>query len=248
MIALSINRSWQQLLHPRFRSVFLTAVGAATATLVLLTFALNAYWPESYTFGWEWLDKFGDWLASAGFWAVVTVGSYLLFPGIVTMVMGVLADQIAGAVEEEYYPNRRGTRKVPVGDVVISAAKLTVLMVLINLLAAIPYILLVFFTAGTGALALFIAINGYLLGREYFEMVAIRHVDRRTVNESRITYSGKVFVVGALIAGMFLVPFLNILAPIIGAAMMTHIVHQLGIPERTASARSTPAGVKKDII
>lgn len=238
MIALSINRSWQQLLHPKFRSVFLTAIGAAAATLALLTFALNAYWPESMVFGWEWLDEFGDWIASAGFWAVVTVGSYLLFPGIVTMVMGVLADQIAGAVEDEYYPNRRGTRKVPVADIVISAAKLTLMMVLINLLALFPYLLLFFFTAGTGALALFVAINGYLLGREYYEMVAIRHIDRRRVNESRIVHSGKVFVVGALIAGMFLVPFLNILAPILGAAIMTHIVHQLGVPESTG--RTTP--------
>lgn len=234
MIALSINRSWQQLLHPKFRSVFLTAILAAMATLVLLTIALNTYWPESLLFQSEWLswlNDFGDWIASAGFWAVVTVGSYLLFPGIVTMVMGVLIDQIATAVEEEYYPNRPGTRKVPVGDIVISAAKLTVMMVLINLLAAIPYILLFFITAGTGALALFIAINGYLLGREYYEMVAIRHVDRRVVNESRISHGSKVFIVGAIIAGMFLIPFLNILAPIIGAAMMTHIVHQLGVPE-----------------
>lgn len=235
MIALSINRSWQQLLHPKFRSVFFTAIAAAAGTLVLLTFALNAYWPSSFEFGWEWLDDFGDWIASAGFWAVVTVGSYLLFPGIVTMVMGVLADQIAGAVEEEYYPNRKGTRKVPVADVILSAAKLTVLMVLINLLAVFPYVLLFFFTAGTGALALFLAINGYLLGREYYEMVAIRHIDRRTVAHSRINHSGKVFIAGVLIAGMFLVPFLNILAPILGAAMMTHIVHQLGVPDHTAA-------------
>ena len=231
MIALSLNRSWQQLLHPKFRGVMLTAVGAAAATLVILTMILNAYWPESYAVGWEWLDEFGDWIASAGFWAVVAVGSYFLFPGIVTMVMSVLADQIAGAVEEEYYPNRPGTRKVPVSDVMWSAAKLTMLMVFINLLAAIPYLILFFVTASTGALALFIAINGYLLGREYYEMVAIRHVNQRAVTTSRITHSGKIFVVGAMIAGMFLVPFLNILAPIIGAAMMTHIVHQLGVPE-----------------
>jgi len=231
MIALSLNRSWQQLLHPKFRGVMFTAVGAAAATLVILTMALNAYWPESYAVGWEWLDEFGDWIASAGFWAVVTVGSYFLFPGIVTMVMSVLADQIAGAVEEEYYPNRPGTRKVPISDVLWSATKLTLLMVFLNMLAAIPYLILFFLTASTGALALFIAINGYLLGREYYEMVAIRHVNQRAVTTSRITHSGKIFVVGAMIAGMFLVPFLNILAPIIGAAMMTHIVHQLGVPE-----------------
>lgn len=234
MIALSINRSWQQLLHPKFRSVFLTAVAAAAATLVMLTFLLNAYWPEVIVFesSWlSWLNDVGEALADAGFWAVVFAGSYLLFPGIVTMVMGILADQIATAVEDEYYPNRRGTRKVPVGDVVLSAAKLTLMMILINLLAAFPYLLLLFFTAGTGTLVLFIVINGYLLGREYFEMVAIRHASPRTVNELRITHSSKVFLVGAIMAAMFLVPILNILAPILGAAIMTHMVHQLGVPD-----------------
>lgn len=237
MIALSVNRSWQQLLHPKFRSVFLTAIAAAAATLVLLTFVLNAYWPEVIVFesDWfSWLNDIGEGLADAGFWAVVFAGSYLLFPGIVTMVMGVLADQIATAVEDEYYPNRRGTRKVPVGDVVVSAAKLTLMMIFINLLAAFPYLLLLFFTAGTGTLALFVVINGYLLGREYFEMVAIRHANPRAVNELRITHSSKVFVVGALMAAMFLVPILNILAPILGAAIMTHMVHQLGVPDEVA--------------
>jgi len=234
MIALSLNRSWQQLLHPKFRSVFLTAVAAAAATLILLTFALNSYWPDTLLFESEWfswLNGIGDEIASAGFWTVVTFSSYFLFPGIVTMVMGVLADQIASAVEDKYYPNRPGTRKVPVSDIVISAAKLTMIMVVINLLALVPYLLLFFFTVGPGALALFIAINGYLLGREYYEMVAIRHLNQRAVTTSRIANSGKIFIAGALIAGMFLVPFLNILAPIIGAAMMTHIVHQLGVPE-----------------
>lgn len=234
MIALSINRSWQQLLHPKFRSVFLTAIAAAAATLVALTFVLNAYWPEVISFesDWlSWLNDIGEGLADAGFWAVVFAGSYLLFPGIVTMVMGLLADQIATAVEDEYYPNRRGTRKVPVGDVVISAAKLTLMMLIINLLAALPYLLLLFFTAGTGTLALFIVINGYLLGREYFEMVAIRHADRRMVDELRVTYSSKVFLIGCLMAGMFVIPFVNILAPILGAAIMTHMVHQLGVPD-----------------
>lgn len=238
MIALALNRSWQQLLHPKFRSVFLTAVAAAAATLVLLTFALNAYWPDTVTFNSEWLswlNDLGDWLSSIGFWAVVGVGSYLLFPGIVTMVMGVLADKICEAVEEEYYPNRLGTRKVPVADVVISAAKLTLIMVALNLLFAIPYVILFFLTGGLGFIVLFILVNGYLLGREYYEMVAIRHVDRHRVLHSRLEHSGKTFVGGAVIAGMFMVPFLNILAPIIGAAFMTHIVHQLGVPEMAAA-------------
>lgn len=227
MIATAVNRSWQQLLHPKFRSVFLKSVLATFITLTLLTFSLNHYWPETFHTGWDWLDTYGDAMASAGFWAVVTLGTYLLFPGIVTMVMGFLADQIATAVEEEYYPNRIGTRKVPYGDIFISAAKLTGIMVLINLLALLPYIILFFLTGGIGTIALFIMINGYLIGHEYFEMVVLRHRNLRTVTQLRKQFGNKIFIGGALIAAMFLVPILNLIAPIIGAAMMTHIYHHL---------------------
>ncbi|UTW58971.1 EI24 domain-containing protein [Kordiimonas sp. SCSIO 12603] len=234
MIGTAINRTWQQLLHPKFRSVFLTSVASALITLIGLTFVLSYYWPETFVFGWDWIDELGESIAAAGFWAVVSVGSYLLFPGIVTMVMGVLIDKIATAVEEEYYPNRIGTREVPITDVVISAGKLTLIMLVVNLLALVPYIILFFMTASAGAFALFIAINGFLLGREYYEMVAMRHMDRKMMNRFRMEYGSKIFMVGAMMAAMFAVPFLNILAPIIGAAVMTHVFHHLIAQRRAA--------------
>ncbi|MBL4838591.1 MAG: EI24 domain-containing protein [Kordiimonadaceae bacterium] len=233
MIATAFNRTWQQLLHPKFRSVFLTALIAAGITLVALMALLNSYWPESYTFGWEWLGQYSSSIMAGGFWAVATVGSYLLFPGVVTMVMGLLTDKIASAVGEEYYPNHPGTRQLPVGDVIVSAAKLTLIMVLVNLLAILPYIILMFLTAGTGTLLLFVILNGFLLGREYFEMVALRHMDPRSAKHFRVEHSGKIFLAGTIIAAMFLVPFLNILAPITGAAVMTHIFHHLGGPQHS---------------
>ncbi len=232
MIATALNRTWQQLLHPKFRSVFLTAVLAALATLIALTFILSNYWPETIVFGWDWVDEAGDYISSLGFWAVVSVGSYLLFPGIATMVMSVISDQIATAVEKEYYPHRIGTRKVPITDIVISAGKLTLIMIVINLLALLPYLILFVMTASTGAFALFIAINGFLLGREYFEMVALRHMDRPEMNRMRREFGSKIFIGGAIVAAMFAVPLLNILAPIVGASMMTHIFHHLTATKR----------------
>lgn len=230
MIATALNRSWNQILHPKFRHVFWVAIAAAAATLALLTMTLNAYWPETYNFGWDALDDVSDWIAAAGFWAIVTTGSYFLFPGIVTMVMSFLADKIALAVEEEYYPNRIGTRPVPVAEVVLGAIKMTLLMIFINALALFPYLILLATTAGAGTLMLFVSVNGFLLGREYYEMVASRHMPPRAVRESRIRNSGKIFVGGCIMAGLFLIPVLNIIAPIVGAAMMTHLVHLMEIP------------------
>ncbi len=218
MVWQAINRSWQQLLHPRFRSVFFTALIAATLTLAGLIWALDSYWPEQGTTGIDWLDQ-------ATFWMVALFGSYIVFPGLVTMVMGFLTDKIADAVEEEYYPNRKGMRKVALGDVIFGALKLTLLVILVNIIAFVPYVVLLF--TGIGTLLLFVMVNGFLLGREYFEMVAIRHMPAREVNRMRRLYGGKIFMGGAMIAALFAVPFLNLLAPIIGAAMMTHIFHFL---------------------
>ncbi|PCI64347.1 MAG: hypothetical protein COB37_01860 [Kordiimonadales bacterium] len=235
MIGTALNRTWQQMLHPKFRSVFLTAILAAAATLGLLVFVLDLYWPTSFTvepgwFDWEWFNGFSGTISAAGFWFLTSMASYLLFPPVVTLVMGLLIDKIATAVEEEHYPNRLGTRDVPYGDIIVSALKLALLMITVNLIALIPYIIL-FFMGGFGFIILFVAINGFLLGREYFEMVALRHMDRRAVAHFRVQHGGRIFVVGAMVAGMFLVPFLNILAPIVGAAVMTHIFHNL--PERS---------------
>ena len=227
MIAQALNRTWQQLFHPKFRSVFFTAVIAAAVTLAALLYVLKIYWPTDLSYGFSWLE----WLDEAGFWLVAMVGSYVLFPAVATLVMGFLSDKIALAVEEEYYPHRIGMRKVPVLDVVFGSVKLLLLMVIINLIALVPYILLLA-TAGTGTFLLFIAVNGFLLGREYFEMVGIRHMDTRSLNRLRAQNSGKVFVAGAVIAGLFAVPFLNILAPIIGTSVMTHIFQHLLSAER----------------
>ncbi|WP_262692553.1 EI24 domain-containing protein [Kordiimonas aestuarii] len=221
MIGQALNRTWQQLLHPKFRSVFFTGVFVALATLGLLLYLLHIYWPQDLSFGYSWLE----WLDEAGFLAVATVGSYVLFPAISTTVMGFFTDGIAMAVEEEYYPHRLGTRKVSGLEVVLGSLKLMFLVILINLIALVPYILLLFTVGGT--FLLFVAVNGILLGREYFEMVAIRHMDAREVRRFRKRFSGKIFIGGAMIAVLFAIPFVNILAPIIGTAMMTHIYHNL---------------------
>ncbi|TNE67962.1 MAG: hypothetical protein EP335_00390 [Alphaproteobacteria bacterium] len=225
MLGTALNRTWQQLLHPKFRSVFLISVTAAVLTLGLLCYLLFAYWPKEYTTGIEWLD-------TTGYVTAVMIGTYVLFPAIVTLVMGVLIDQIATAVEEEYYPHRVGRRKVSLADTLFGALKLMLAMIFLNALVFIPYVILLFTTVGAGAFILFIIVNGYLLGREYFEMVATRHMPLREVTRLRKMHGGKIFMGGAAAAALFAVPFLNILAPIVTAAVMTHIFQFLTSGER----------------
>ena len=53
MLATAFNRTWAQLLHPKFRTVFLMGVLGAATTLAVLIYCLYEFWPEGYTTGWE---------------------------------------------------------------------------------------------------------------------------------------------------------------------------------------------------
>lgn len=220
MLVTAFNRTWAQLLHPKFRSVFLIGVISALLVLSGLIFGLYEFWPKEYQTGFDWID-------TGGFTMLATLASYILFPPIATTVMSLMADQIADAVEDEYYPHRKARRRVPPIEMLLSGLKLTLIIIVFNVLAIIPYTILFFATAGLGTLLLFLTLNGFLLGREYYEMVGMRHMQRTPLRIFRRENSGKIFVTGFAIAGMFTVPFLNLLAPIVGAALMTHMFHFL---------------------
>ena len=99
-------------------------------------------------------------------------------------------------------------------------------MLLLNLLA-LPLYLLLMFLPPTG-LILFYCLNGYLLSREYFELVGGRHLDLAGLRKARKKNTWAIFPAGVLIALMLTVPILNLLAPLVATAAMVHIFKALG--------------------
>lgn len=241
----AISRTWRQILHPTFRSVFMTGVAAALVTLLVLISGLYSVWPESLDFSvqnydqWMWGTQWigsaingmnnivNEWIIQLTFIPIVLLCSYFLFPPVAVVVMGIFLDKIVHAVEEEYYPGNMATRHVGLSESVVGGLRLALLMILLNLLALIPYIVLLFTTGGIGTMILYLAINGYLLGRENFELVASGHMDIKEVRIQRKRFQSKIFTSGVLISAMFIVPFVNILAPIVATAFMTHVFHRL---------------------
>ncbi|MDF2766966.1 MAG: hypothetical protein K0S81_3962, partial [Rhodospirillales bacterium] len=73
----------------------------------------------------------------------------------------------------------------------------------------------------------FYALNGYLLGREYFELVALRRLDENSVRALRRSYQGSILLSGALIAFITTVPLLNLAAPVVATAFMVHLFESL---------------------
>jgi CysZ protein len=96
-------------------------------------------------------------------------------------------------------------------------------LILVNLIA-LPFYLL----PGIN-LALFWIVNGYLLGREYFELVALRHLDVAAARALRRRHALRIFIAGIVIAAFATVPFLNLLSPLFATAFMVHTSKRIGL-------------------
>ncbi len=66
-------------------------------------------------------------------------------------------------------------------------------------------------------------VNGYLLGREFFEFAAMRFRSPREAKQFREKHRATVFMAGLLIAGFLAIPILNLLTPLFAAGLMVHL-------------------------
>lgn len=151
--------------------------------------------------------------------------AWLLFPAVALGVIAAYSDRIIAAVEQRHYPAARQTASaVGWGDAILLGLRSTTRLLLYNLIALPLYLLLL--VTGIGTLTAFVLVNGLAIGRDFGEMVVARHGDR----EQRSTWLRATrrdrAMIGLFAAALFLVPILNLLAPVIGAAMATHLFHR----------------------
>ena len=200
------------------RRVVVLSLGLAVLTFALLWLGIAATLYNTAFFDWRPLNWLVDLLGGFG----VLVLSWLLFPAVVTLIMGFYLERVAAAVEARDYPGRGPPRRQPVGEILGVMLRLTGLTLVLNVLA-LPIYLLV---PGIN-LFLFLAVNGYLLGRGYFEVVSLRRLDAAAARAVRNRFGLRVFLGGVVIAGMFALPFVNLVAPVIATAFMLHVFEAL---------------------
>jgi CysZ protein len=90
-------------------------------------------------------------------------------------------------------------------------------------------------------IAAFFLVNGYLLGREYFEFAAMRFRDEPEAKALRRRNFGTVFLAGLAIALFLAVPIVNLLTPLFAAALMVHLHKMVSAEELSRSAPAAPA-------
>ncbi len=221
-----IGRALGQLGDGRFVSVVLLGVGL---TLVLL-FGLAAavFWavglvvPPVVTLPWLGEIAWGaDVLSWAGAGLVLVLSPFLMVP-VAGAFTGLFLDRVADAVEARHYPGLPPTPGTPLLTALADALGFLGLVMLANLVALVLYLLV-----APLAPMIFWIVNGFLLGREYFTMAALRRMDRRSARALWRRNLGELSLMGGLIALALTVPVVNLLVPVLAAAAFTHAMHRL---------------------
>ncbi len=210
------------LFEPPMRRVVALSFALAVASFALLWLAVAATLYHTTFFDWRLLN----WLVGVLGGLAVLGLTWLLFPAAVTLIMSFYLERVASAVEAVDYPGRGPPRPQPLGEIVSITLRLSLSALLFNLLALPVYLLV----PGIN-LFLFLALNGYLFGRGYFEVVALRRLDMGAARRVRSRFAGRIFLGGVVIAGLFALPLVNLVAPVIATAFMLHIFEALPRPE-----------------
>jgi len=192
-----------------------------TLALTLLTFAglgVALWWALHFLFarmGWTQADGIIGALISA---LIIGVGAWVLFRTVAVAIVGLYADRIVATVEQASYAERHAlARVVPVTEGMRVAVRSVRRAIGWNLAALPVYLLLV--ATGVGAPLLFLTVNAYLLGRDMAELVEGRHPDLPPLR------AGERWQIGAVSALLFVLPVVNLLAPVWSVAMATHMFH-----------------------
>lgn len=226
VILTAFLRALAQLTDRRFLGVALTGVALSLALFVATALGLVVLvdWALPGAISLPWIGEVGHLHQVLGIGAVIVaivLSVFLMLP-VAALFTGFFLDTVAAAVERRHYPTLPPVSPLPWGDAMISAVNFFGVLAAVNVLA-----LILSFFLGPLAPLLFWALNGYLIGREYFELAATRRIGRHEARRLRRRHRGTIWLAGALMAAPLSLPFVNLLIPVIGAATFTHVFHAL---------------------
>ncbi|WP_455482008.1 sulfate transporter family protein [Bartonella sp. B35(2025)] len=224
MIFIAAYRALQHLFTPRYRTMIVKILGFTFIILVIIWLCLHQLF-ISYFGSWvaHFFPKLSDWVGWLElsilviFNLVLALFMAFLIAPITAMIGSFFIDSAAEIIEEEAYPDEHIGHAMSFKRSLIFSLKFVILSLLGN---GIAFIL--FFVPGINLIA-FYAINGYLLGREYFVFAAYRFRSEQEAHVFLHTHHATVFGAGLLIAFFVSIPILNLTTPLFAAALMTHL-------------------------
>jgi CysZ protein len=228
-------KALSQILSPPMRTILWRSIGLALVLIVVLAIGLQRLLSWLATSGQGWAEAMLGpgfhtplnilaWIISIAAGLGVVFGAVFLMPAITSLVASVFVDDVADHVEREHYPAERPGTALPLGLAMTEGVKTALLTILVYLIA-LPFV----FVAGAGFIAFFIA-TAWLLGREYFELAAMRFRAPAEAKAMRKQNAATVFTAGLVIAAFVSIPIVNLATPLFGMAFMVHMHKRLSGP------------------
>jgi CysZ protein len=241
-------KALSQILSPPMRSILWRSIALALVLIAVLAVGLQRLLSWLATSGEVWAEaalgpsfqmplNIFAWVISIAAGLGVVFGAVLLMPAITSLVASFFVDDVADHVEREHYPTERPGVALPLPVAIaegIRTASLTILVYLV----ALPFVLF----AGAGFIIFFIA-TAWLLGREYFELAAMRFRPPAEAKAMRKDNAATVFAAGLFIAAFVSIPIVNLATPLFGMAFMVHMHKRLSGPRRELIEPERKTGV-----
>ncbi len=218
-------RAVSQVFDRRFTGVLLRSIVLTIGLLAAVTTGavfLTGFLPASFD-----LPLIGEvdtpFAAARGLavGAMLLLSAFLMFP-VAALFVGLYLDRIVEAVEARHYPDLPPARPMPIHEAMRGALWFMCIVIAVNLVGLIFYLI-----SGPLAPLIFWTVNGYLFGREYFELVALRRLQPNEMRALRRKNGFQIWLSGALMAIPLSVPIINLVVPVIGVATYTHTYHRL---------------------
>ncbi len=209
----ALSQGIGQLNDKATRKYLWFSVGAAVITFFILWSFVAWLLSETAISSIGWLESIIDILGGLA----TAVLTWVLFPATVSAVIGFFLDQVAECVENRHYPALPKADGQPMVESLVTTAKFFGMLIGLNVL------LLPFLFMGPVYPLVFYTVNGYLIGREYFEMVAVRRITAADATALRKKHQGTIIMMGVAIAFLLTIPLVNLLMPVVATAAMVHL-------------------------
>lgn len=226
MILSDFLKSVAQFDDPKFRRVLWRGMGLTIALLIaaclLVNFGINqllsSAWAANMIGDQSWL---GALINVGGVLFTIALSIWLMVP-VTSAIIALFLDEVAQAVEARHYPHLPKQTATKLQDQILVGIRFLGILLLANIGALILSMIVPLL-----APFVFWATNGYLMGREYFQMAAMRRMPRAQAQELCQRHQGSIWTAGILMAIPMSIPLVGLFIPILGAATFTHQFERL---------------------
>ena len=226
MILSDFLKSVAQFDDPKFRRVLWRGMGLTIALLIaaclLVNFGINqllsSAWAANLIGDQSWL---GALINIGGALFTIALSIWLMVP-VTSAIIALFLDEVAQAVEARHYPHLPKQTATKLQDQILVGIRFLGILLLANIGALILSMIVPLLGP-----FVFWATNGYLMGREYFQMAAMRRMPRAQAQELYQRHQGSIWTAGILMAIPMSIPLVGLFIPILGAATFTHQFERL---------------------